>query len=266
MSSSPIKSKPKQSRAAPNSWGRLWIWFHRLGAPAHFYQSAARWSKWLGWSALLLFAAGVYGGLVVAPPDYQMGDSYRILYVHAPSAWMSMFVYAVMAAAAATGLIWHLKLGDAVARACAPLGAAFTLCALVTGALWGKPTWGAYWVWDARLTSELVLLFLFLGYLALANAFEDPRSASRAAAILALVGLVNLPIIHYSVEWWNTLHQGASVTKFGRPSMDIRMLIPLLIMFAAYLTYFFACLLSRTRCELLERERRTKWVEAVVRG
>lgn len=261
MNSTP-RATPEQARAAPAAW----IWFHRLGSPAHFYQFAARWSIWLGWSALLLFAAGVYGGLVVAPPDYQMGDSYRILYIHAPSAWMSLFVYAVMAAAAASGLIWHIKLGDAVARACAPLGAAFTLCALVTGALWGKPTWGAYWVWDARLTSELVLLFLFLGYLALANAIEEPRSASRAAAILALVGLVNLPIIHYSVEWWNTLHQGASVTKLGRPSMDTRMLIPLLIMFAAFKAYFFSAMLSRTRCELLDRERRTKWVEEVVRG
>lgn len=177
-----------------------------------------------------------------------------------------MFVYALMAAAAATGLIWHLKLGDAVARACAPLGAAFTLCALVTGSLWGKPTWGAYWVWDARLTSELVLLFLFLGYMALANAFEDRRTASRAAAVLALVGVVNLPIIHYSVEWWNTLHQGASVTKLGRPSMDIRMLIPLLIMFTAFKLYFFSAMLNRVRCELLERERRSQWVAEVMRG
>ena len=249
-----------------NSPSSARVWLHRLGSPAYFYRFAARWSKWLGWTALLLFAAGTYGGLVIAPPDYQMGDSYRILYIHAPSAWMSMFVYAFMAAAAAAGLIWHLKLGDAVARACAPLGAAFTLCALVTGSLWGKPTWGAYWVWDARLTSELILLFLFLGYIALANALEDPRSASRAAAILALAGLVNLPIIHYSVEWWNTLHQGASVFKLGRPSVDTHMLIPLLIMFAAFKMYFFSAMLGRTRCELLDRERRTKWVAEVVGG
>lgn len=255
----PVRDQP---RFAPSARAR----FYRLGSPAGFYQFATRWSKWLGRAALLLFAAGAYGGLVAAPPDYQMGDSYRILYIHAPSAWLSMFAYLVMAAAAATGLIWHIKLGDAVARACAPLGAAFTFCALATGALWGRPTWGAYWVWDARLTSELVLLFLFFGYIALSNAFEERRTASRAAAILALVGVVNLPIIHYSVEWWNTLHQGPSVTKLGRPDMDTRMLIPLLIMFAAFQLYFFAAMLNRVRCELLDRERRANWVAEVVRG
>lgn len=243
-----------------------WVWLHRFGSPPWFYRFAARWSKRLGWAALLLFAIGGYGGLALAPTDYQMGDSYRILYVHAPAAWMSMFAYLVLALAAGCGLIWRIKLGDALARACAPLGAGFTLCALVTGALWGKPTWGAYWVWDARLTSELVLLFLFLGYMALADAFDDRRSAARASAILALVGVVNLPIIHFSVEWWNTLHQGASVTKLGKPSMDIRMLIPLMVMFAAFNLYFIAALLSRARCELLDRERRTRWVAEVVRG
>ena len=243
-----------------------WLWFHHLASPPHFYTFATRWSPRLAWLALALFAIGGYGGLVLAPPDYQMGDSYRILFVHAPAAWMSMFVYALMAAAAATGLVWHLKLGDAIARACAPLGAAFTACALITGALWGKPTWGAFWVWDARLTSELVLLFLFLGYIALAGAFTDRRTASRAAAILAIVGVVNLPIIHFSVDWWNTLHQSASVTKLGRPSVDTPMLIPLLIMFAAFKVYFFAALFARVRCELLASERRTKWVEAVLRG
>ena len=259
----PANFRPTPPHSAPSGG---WAWFHRFGSPAYFYRFATRWSRWLGWLALLLFLAGGYGGLVAAPPDYQMGDSYRILYIHAPAAWMSMFAYAVMAVAAGSGLIWHLKLGDAVARACAPLGAAFTVCALVTGALWGKPTWGAYWVWDARLSSELVLLFLFFGYIALSNAIEDYRSASRAAAVLALVGLINLPIIHYSVEWWNTLHQGASVTKLGRPSMDTRMLIPLLIMFAAFKLYFFSAMLNRVRCELLVRERRTKWVEELVRG
>ncbi len=253
-------SNPAPTRADPGGW----VWFHRLGSPAYFYRFAGRWSRWLGGLALLLFAAGGYGGLVLAPPDYQMGDSYRIVYIHAPSAWMSMFVYAVMATAAASGLIWHIKLGDAVARACAPLGAAFTFCALVSGSLWGKPTWGTYWVWDARLTSELVLLFLFLGYIALSNAMDDRRSASRAAAVLALVGIVNLPIIHFSVEWWNTLHQGASVSKLGRPSMDTSMLIPLLLMFAAFQTYFFSVLLSRTRCEILDHERRAKWVADVI--
>lgn len=230
------------------------------------YGLASRWAGRLGWAALGLFAAGTVGGLALAPADYQMGDSYRILYVHAPAAWMSMFAYAVLAAAAGAGLVWRMKLGDAVARACAPLGAAFTLCALVTGALWGRPTWGTYWVWDARLTSELVLLFLFLGYMALAEALDDRRSGARAAAVLALVGVVNLPIIHFSVEWWNTLHQGASVTRLGRPRIDTRMLIPLLIMFAAFNVYFVAALLNRVSCELLERERRTRWAAEAARG
>ncbi len=173
---------------------------------------------------------------------------------------MSMFTYVVLAFSAATGLIWHMKLGHAVARACAPIGAGFTFCALVTGSLWGKPTWGTYWIWDARLTSELVLLFLYFGYMALISAIEDKRTASRAAALLAIVGLVNIPIIHYSVEWWNTLHQGSTVTKLGRPSIDISMLIPLLIMFGAFNFYFVASLFGRVRYELLDQERRTHWV------
>ncbi len=193
-----------------------------------------------------------------------MGDSYRIIFIHAPSAWMSMFTYVVMAVAGATGLIWRIKLGHAVARACAPLGAVFTFCALVTGALWGKPTWGTYWIWDARLTSELVLLFLYFGYMALISAIEDKRTASRAAALLAVVGLVNIPIIHYSVEWWNTLHQGSTVTRLARPAMDIEMLIPLLIMFAAINFYFIASLFNRVRCELLDQERQTQWVKNLV--
>lgn len=260
-SNPPKSASSRRRRFFP--FDRTWTRLHRFASPAYFYRFATRWAKWLGWLALPLLLGGAYGGLVLAPPDYQMGDSYRIVYIHAPSAWMSMFVYALMALAAGVGLVWRLKLGDAVARACAPLGATFTLCALVTGALWGRPTWGAYWVWDARLTSELVLLFLFLGYIALSNAFDEPRTAARAAAILALAGLVNLPIIHFSVEWWNTLHQGASVTKFGRPSMDVRMLIPLLIMFAAFNLYFLSAMLNRACCELLKRERGTRWAAEV---
>lgn len=242
-----------------------WRKLHRFASPPWVYGFAAKWAGRFGWAALVLFVAGGVGGLALAPPDYQMGDSVRILYVHAPAAWMSMFAYTVMATSAATGLIWRMKLGDAVARACAPLGAAFTLCALITGALWGRPTWGTYWVWDARLTSELVLLFLFLGYIALAEAFDDRRSGARAAAVLALVGVVNLPIIHFSVEWWNTLHQGASVLKFSRPSIDARMLIPLVIMFAAFKCYFIAALLNRVSCELLDGERRTRWAAEAAR-
>jgi heme exporter protein C len=243
-----------------------WAWLHRFGSPQYVYGFADKWSPRAAWTSLLLFFIGLYLGLVVAPPDYQMGDSYRIMFIHVPSAWMSMFTYLVMAAAAATGLIWKLKIGSAVARACAPLGAAFTLCALVTGSLWGKPTWGTYWIWDARLTSELVLLFLYCGFIALDSALEDRNTASRATAVLALVGVVNIPIIHFSVEWWNTLHQGASVTRLGRPSIDTRMLIPLLIMFTAINFYFIAAMLKRLQCELLLSGSRTNWARSIVNG
>ncbi|MGB5706192.1 MAG: heme ABC transporter permease [Arenicellales bacterium] len=246
--------------------GKKWLWFHRFGSPAWVYGFANRWAMPIGIVALLLFVVGLYQGLIVAPPDYQMGDSYRIIFIHVPSAWLSMFSYFVMAASAGIGLVWHIKVSDLVARSIAPLGAMFTFCALVTGSLWGKPTWGTYWVWDARLTSELVLLFLFIGYIALSNAIEDRRTASRASAVLALVGVINLPIIHFSVEWWNTLHQGSTVTKLGRPSIDTRMLIPLLIMFVAFNFYFLSAVLNRLRCELLSQERRTQWVREIVHG
>ena len=241
-----------------------WVWFHRFGSPEYFYRMSGRWAPRCSVIALILFLIGLYLGLVVAPPDYQMGNSYRIIFIHVPSAWMSMFIYVVMACAAATGLIWKMKLGYVVARCCAPIGAIFTFCALVTGSLWGKPTWGTYWIWDARLTSELVLLFLYLGYMALVNAIEDRKTASQAAAILALVGIVNIPIIHYSVEWWNTLHQGSTVSKLGRPTMDIEMLIPLLVMFVAVNFYFISSLFNRAQCELLSQERHTRWAKTIV--
>lgn len=243
-----------------------WRWFHRFGSPAWIYGFADRWAGRTGVLAAIVIAAGLYLGLVVAPPDYQMGDSYRIIYVHVPTAWLSMFSYAVMAISAGVGLVWRIKVADYTAAAIAPLGAGFTLCALVTGSLWGKPTWGTYWVWDARLTSELVLLFLFVGYMALANAFEDRRSAARASAVLALVGLVNLPVIHFSVEWWNTLHQGSTVTRLDGPTMDRRMLVPLLVMFVGFNFYFVSAALYRLRAGLLVEERRTRWVRELGRG
>lgn len=244
---------------------KFWLCCHRFGSPVYFYGFAQRWGARCGVMAVILFLIGLYYGLVVAPADYQMGDSYRIMFIHVPSAWMSMFTYVFMAIAAAAGLIWRIKLCHVVARACAPLGAVFTFCALLTGALWGKPTWGTYWIWDARLTSELLLLFLYFGYMALISAIEDKRTASRAAALLAIVGLVNIPIIHYSVVWWNTLHQGATIAKLARPSMAIEMLIPLLIMFAAINFYFLASLFNRVRCELLQQERQTQWVKNLVK-
>lgn len=246
------------------SGSKKWVWFHRFGSPAWIYGFAGRWASRFGLAALVLFIWGLYQGLVVAPPDYQMGDSYRIIYIHVPSAWLSMSSYAAMAISAGIGLVWHIKVADYAARSIAPLGAMFTFCALFTGSLWGKPTWGTYWVWDARLTSELVLLFLFIGYIALSNAIEERRTAARASAILALVGLVNLPIIHFSVEWWNTLHQGSTVTRLGRPTIDIQMLIPLLVMFFAFNFYFAASVLNRLRNELLDNEQNTRWVKELL--
>ena len=240
--------------------------FHKYASPPYFHAFARRLSPWLFGASAVLFVVGLVGGLVLAPADYQQGDSFRIIYIHVPSAWLSMFVYMVMAGAGAVGLIWKVKMGDIVARACAPLGASFTFLALATGSLWGKPMWGTWWVWDARLTSELILLFLYLGYLALQSAIEDRRAAARAGAVLAIVGVVNIPIIHYSVEWWSTLHQGPTVMKFDAPSIATSMLIPLLAMTLAFKTLFAAVLLVRTRCEILEFEQHTTWVRELTLG
>ena len=254
---------PRENAAlqSTRAWSaRLKTGFHGLGSPRGFYRMSGALAPWLGALSLVLFALGLFGGLVKAPPDYQQGDSFRIIYVHAPAAWMSMFCYAVLASCGAVTLIWRIKLADVVARATAPIGASFTLIALVTGSIWGKPTWGAWWVWDARLTSELILLFLYLGFIALQAAIEERRNAARAGAILAVVGVVNLPVIHYSVEWWNTLHQGATVTRFGAPSIATSMLIPLLVTFAAFKSYYFCLMLIRARGELLLAERNARWV------
>ncbi len=237
---------------------------HKFSSPKNFYQMSGKLIPWLGWICLLLLVLGLYYGFFVAPPDYQQGESYRIMFIHVPAAWMSMFVYMVMAVSGAIGLIWRIKLADIVASSSAPIGAAFTFLALVTGSLWGKPMWGAYWVWDARLTSELILLFLYLGYMALQASIEDPRNAARAGAVLALVGVVNIPIIHYSVEWWSTLHQGPTVTKFDKPSIHLSMLIPLLLMAFAFKFYYATSVLMRARGELLKREQNSRWVRDVV--
>ena len=237
-----------------------WTWFHRLASPPHAYRIAGRLAPWLGWPALLLIVIGLYGGLVLAPPDYQQGDAFRIVYVHAPSAWLSMFVYGAMAVAAAIGLIWHIKLAHAVAAASAPIGASFTFLALATGAIWGKPMWGTWWVWDARLTSELLLLFVYAGIMALRASIDDRNRADRASAVLAIVGVVNLPIIHYSVYWWNTLHQPSTLTKIGKPSMSGDMLWPLLTLLLGFTFYYGAILMMRLRAEILRRERDAAWL------
>lgn len=241
-------------------------WFHRMGSPPHFYRFAGRWLPWLTVLFAVLVIAGLYGGLVLAPPDYQQGDSYRIIFVHVPAAWMSLFIYMVMASCGIIVLVWRMKLAEIVLYSSASVGASFTFLALVTGSLWGKPMWGTYWVWDARLTSELILLFLYLGIIGLYGAIDDKRVAGRAVAILAIVGMVNIPIIHYSVEWWNSLHQGPTVTKFDTPSIHWSMLIPLLLMALAFQVYFIISLFQRVRAELLHRERNSRWVEELVRS
>ena len=225
-----------------------------------FYGLSFCLSRWTGIACALLLLAGLYGGLVMAPADYQQGDSFRIIYIHVPAAWMSLFVYMVMAISGGIGLIWRIKLAEIIARSSAPIGASFTLLALVTGSIWGKPMWGTWWVWDARLTSELILLFLYLGYIALQSAFDDRRVAARAGAILALVGIVNIPIIHYSVEWWSTLHQGPTISKFDSPSISMSMLIPLLLMTVGFKLFFATTLLIRARSEILEYECNTQQV------
>lgn len=239
-------------------------WFHRFGSPVWFYRISGTWLPWLTGLFLLLFLPGIYMGLVTAPTDYQQGESFRIMYVHVPAAWMSMFIYVSMAVCAAVSLIWRMKLADIVLISSAPIGASFTFLALATGSIWGKPMWGTWWVWDARLTSELILLFLYLGIIALYNAFEEKKTASKAVSILTLVGVVNIPIIHYSVVWWNTLHQGASVSKMDTPSIHIDMLIPLILLGLAFQVYYVLALFLRVRAELIEREYPSRWVKALV--
>ena len=241
-----------------------WTWFHRFASPPHIYRVAGTLTPWFAWPAGLLIVSALYAGLFLAPPDYQQGEGFRMIYVHAPSAWLSVMIYGVMATAAAVGLIWRMKVAHAAAASCAAIGASFTIVSLVTGMLWGKPMWGTYWVWDPRLTAQLVLLFLYLGYMALRSGIDDLGRADRASAVLAIIGVVNLPIIRYSVEWWNSIHQAPSVMKMERPSMPFDMLAPLLMMLLGFTLLFVALLLVRIRAEVLRRERGASWVKGVV--
>jgi heme exporter protein C len=237
-------------------------WF-RYASPATFYPLAGKWVPWFAGAATLLTAIGLYIGLVAAPTDFQQGDAYRIIFLHVPAAWMSMFLYVVMAGWSALALGYNTRLSAMMAQAIAPTGALMTLIALTSGAFWGRPTWGTYWAWDARMTSELILLFLYLGVIALRNAIDDPRRADRACGVLALTGLVNIPIIYFSVQWWNTLHQGATVSLTKAPAMASIMLAGMLIMSFAAWFYAIAAVLARVRTIILERERGAAWIAAL---
>jgi heme exporter protein C len=231
--------------------GIKWFWF---ASPQTFFPLAGTLARWCAGAAAVLALLGLYIGLFVAPTDAQQGEAYRIIFIHVPAAWMSMLIYVVMAFWAALGLAFNTRLSGMMARALAPTGALFTFIALWTGSLWGKPTWGTYWVWDARLTSELILLFLYFGFMALQAAIEDPRRADRAGALLAIVGVVNIPIIYYSVKWWNTLHQGSSVSLKSAPTMAATMFTGMIVMAAAFWLYSIAVALLRVRCIIREQK------------
>lgn len=242
----------------------MWKWLHPYANPEISYHFAGKILPWCARLAFVFLAIGLTWALLFAPADYQQGDTFRIFYLHVPAAMLSMGIYLGMAIAALSSLVWQLRLADATAAAMAPIGATFTFIALITGAAWGKPMWGTWWIWDARLTSELILLFLYLGVIALHNAFEDKNLAGKAAGILALVGVINLPIIKYSVEWWNTLHQGATVSKLGQPSMTADMFWPFVVCFIGFAFFVTALICLRFRSEILNRNSMRPWVRELV--
>ncbi|MTJ01050.1 MULTISPECIES: heme ABC transporter permease [Idiomarina] len=239
----------------------MWRWLHPYAKPEATYRLVDKLLPWFAALTFISLAVGVVWGLAFAPSDYQQGDSYRIIFLHVPAAIFSMGAYSGMAIMGGIALIWQIKTAEWAIPAIAPVGAALTVVALLTGAIWGKPMWGTWWVWDARLTSELILLFLYIGVMALYFAFDDARTGAKAAAILSLVGVINLPIIHYSVEWWNTLHQGATITKFERPSIATSMLIPLLICLAGFLFLTISLVMMRLKNEILRHELGRPWAQ-----
>ena len=241
-------------------------WFHQLGSPPYFDRFAARWAPWAYLCGLLTMGIGLYGALFAVPADYQQGDSFRILYIHVPAAWMSMAIFGLMALYSAIALVWRIKLCEILAMACAPSGAAFTFVTLATGSIWGKPMWGTWWDWDPRLTTELILLFLYLGVMGLYAAIDDRRNAARAAGFLAIVGVALLPVIRYSVVWWNSLHQGQTIRVFGQSSMDASMLWPLLWLVVGTKLWFVGSLLNRARADNLRREAGKDWVAKLAGG
>lgn len=242
----------------------MWRWLHPYAKPEATYRLVDKLLPWFAGLTIVSLALGMIWGLAYAPADYQQGDSYRIIYIHVPAAIFSMGAYLGMAIMGLIALVWQIKTAEWSIPAIAPVGAALTAIALFTGAIWGKPMWGTWWVWDARLTSELILLFLYVGVMALYYAFEDQRTGAKAAAILAIVGVVNLPIIHFSVEWWNTLHQGATITKFERPSIANSMLWPLLISLLGFMLLTMSLVMMRFKNELLRHELHRPWAQQVL--
>ncbi len=241
-------------------------WFYQLASPRWCYDITGKLLPIFAVAAVLLLVTGTVWALMFAPADYQQGDSFRIIYIHVPSAILAQSCYMMMAVAGAIGLIWKMKVADMVAKSCAPIGATIAILALATGAIWGKPTWGSWWVWDARLTSMLILLFLYFGVMALNSAIESEQTAAQATAVLALVGLVNIPIIKYSVDWWNTLHQPATFTLTEKPAMPPEMWIPLLVMVIGFYCFFAVAMMLRLRNEIVRRERRSSWVRELISG
>lgn len=239
-------------------------WFYQLASPRWCYDITGKLLPGFVIASLLLLVGGVIWALLFAPADYQQGNSFRIIYIHVPSAILAQSCYMLMAVAGAVGLIWKMKVADMVAKSCAPIGASIAVLALATGAIWGKPTWGSWWVWDARLTSMLILLFLYLGVIALHSAIESETTAAQSSAVLALVGLVNIPIIKYSVDWWNTLHQPATFTLTEKPAMPVEMWLPLLVMVIGFYCFFAVSLMMRLRNEIVYRERRSSWVQQLI--
>src|SRR5213594_4724204 len=238
--------------------------WYKYASPANFYPVAGKLIPWFAIPALILFVVGLYVGFFVAPTDFQQGDVYRIIFIHVPAAWMGMFLYVLMAVYAGVGWAFNARLGSMMATAIAPTGAIFTFISLVTGSLWGRPAWGIWWVWDARMTSTLILMFLYIGFISLQSSIDDPRRADRAGAVLALVGLINIPIIYFSVQWWNSLHQGATIRLANKPTMAPTMLAAMLILLAACWMYSIAVVLVRVRCIIREREREAPWLAEAV--
>lgn len=244
----------------------MWNWFHKLGSPRTFFDISSRLLPWFSVLSILFLVTGAVWGLAFAPPDYQQGNSARIMYVHVPAAMLAQSCYLLMAIAGGVYLVWRIKLADIAMQCAAPLGATITFLALATGSIWGSPTWGTWWEWDARMTSTLVLFFLFIGVISLRAAMDDRESAGRATAVLALVGVVNLPIIKYSVEWWNSLHQPSSFSLIEKPAMPPEMWLPLLVMVIGFYLFFAVAWTMRIRAEILLREHRTDWVRKLVIG